>query len=188
MAVLNVKNKLVSGCWALSRLKPFVNQDTLRKVYFGLVHSALHYCVSCWGNTSQCYLEPLNVLNKRALRIISNVPWNTHTLQIFHKHNILTFKDTYTLQIIKIMHQIHNNNYEGKFKLKLAKQVHQHSTRFSNTSNYFRQTFTLNTTSQALCIIGPKIWSEIPNDIKSLNYKLFISKYKNYLIEQYSQI
>ena len=34
----------------------------------------------------------------------------THTPPLFHKQNILTLKDIYTLQVCKIMHQIHNNN------------------------------------------------------------------------------
>ena len=87
--IQTVKRKLASGCWALYKLRPFVNQATLRKVYFSLIYSVLQYCISCWGHTSKCYLEPLNVLNRRALRIICNVPWNTHTTPLFHKLNIL---------------------------------------------------------------------------------------------------
>ena len=44
-----VKRKLASGCWALYKLRPFVNEATLRKVYFSLIYSILQYCISCWG-------------------------------------------------------------------------------------------------------------------------------------------
>ena len=89
---------------------------------------------------------------------------------------------------LKIMHQINNNNFKGNFDLKLAKNVHQYQTRFSKASNYFRQTSTLKTTHQALSIIGPKLWCEIPNTIKSLEYKPFVSNYRKYLIDKYKQL
>ena len=115
-----IKRKLASGCWALYKLRPFVNQSTLRKVYFSLIYYVLQYCISCWGHTSKCYLEPLNVLNRRALRIICNVPWNTHTTPLFHKLNILKLEDLYKLQISRIMHQINSNNYKCSYNLKLV--------------------------------------------------------------------
>ena len=85
------------------------------------------------------------------------------------------------------MHQIHSNNYKGNYELQLITNVHQHSTRFSKTANYYRQTTTLNTTQQALTVAGPKLWSEIPAEIKLLNYNQFVSKYKQHLIDIYSR-
>ena len=182
-----VKRKLASGCWALYKLRPFVNEATLRKVYFSLIYSILQYCISCWGQTSKCYLEPLNALNRRALRIICNVPWNTHTTPLFHKLKILKLEDLYKLQISRIMHQINSNSYKGSYNLKLVKQVHQHSTRFSEEQNYHKQSTTLNITDQALSTVGPKLWSEVPSDLKKLNTKLFVSKYKQFIINGYSE-
>ena len=90
------------------------------------------------------------------------------------------------MQISKIIHQIHNNNYKGDYNLTLANQVHQYSTRFSNNTNYFRHSTTLGITDQALGTIGPKIWSEIPPDIKCLRYEPFVVKYKEHLISKYN--
>ena len=182
----HVRKKVVSGCWALHKVKPFVNLPTLRKIYFGLVYPALQYCISSWGHASKCHLEPLNVLNRRAVRTLCSAPWDAHTSPLFYKHNILKLQDIYKLQISKIIHQIHNNNYKGDHNLTLTNQVHQYSTRFSNNANYFRHSTTLGITDQALGTIGPKIWSEIPSDIKCLRYEPFVLKYKQHLISKYN--
>ena len=104
---------------------------------------------------------------------------------LFHKLNILKLEDLYKLQISRIMHQINSNSYKGSYNLKLVKKVHQHTTKFSEATNYYRQSATLCITNQALGTVGTKLWSEVPPDLKKLNYKLFVSKYKQFLINKY---
>ena len=46
----SISNKISSGCWALYKLKKYLNKKSLKQVYYGLVHQKLQYCVSCWGD------------------------------------------------------------------------------------------------------------------------------------------
>jgi len=36
-------SKLSTGCYAIRSVKPFMNQETLRMIYFSYVHSILTY-------------------------------------------------------------------------------------------------------------------------------------------------
>ena len=48
-----VKSKIASACWAMSKIKHYVNSDVLKKIYFGLIYPHLSYCVTCWGATTR---------------------------------------------------------------------------------------------------------------------------------------
>ena len=182
-----VKSKIASGCWALYRLKNYVNQHTLRMVYFGLIYSNLKYCISCWGHTSQCHLQPLNVLNKRAIRTICNTTRNAHTTPLFADLKILKLEDLFSYQIGIIMHQISSKTFKGSYCIQSVKDIHNYSTRFSTNSNYYRQSINLKSTDRALSIIGPKIWSQIPVEIKTLQINEFKIAYRQFLVDKYKQ-
>ena len=182
-----IKSKLASGCWALYRLKNFVNRNTLRMVYCGLIYQTLQYCISCWGFASQCHLEPLNVLNRRAIRTIYNVPWDAHTTPLFYDLKILKLKDMYTFQIAKIMHQYSSNSYKGKYNITSVKNVHNYPTRFAESLNFYEQPSTLKSTNRALSVAGPKVWAQIPKEIKTLPFNTFKVVYKNFLLEKYCE-
>ena len=181
------RGKLASGCWALYRLKNYVNRKTLRMVYFGLIYQTLQYCISCWGFASQCYLEPLNVLNRRAIRTICNAPREAPTTPLFFELGILKLKDIYTFQIAKIMHQISRNNYKGNYNILSVKEVHKYPTRFAESFNYYQKSTNLKLTDKALSIVGPKIWSQVPSNMKTLPFNIFKIAYKKFLLDQYNK-
>jgi hypothetical protein len=47
-----VINKLCSACYALRNIKHIVPMDTLRVIYFALIHSIISYGIIFWGNTN----------------------------------------------------------------------------------------------------------------------------------------
>ena len=47
-------SKLSTACYAISYIKPFMTQETIRMIYFSNVHSILTYVIICCGNSSYC--------------------------------------------------------------------------------------------------------------------------------------
>ena len=62
-------------------------------LYFALVYPYLQYCIKVFDSR---YATNTNrsVLRKRAVRIINEQGFSTHTL-IFYKYNILKFEDIF---------------------------------------------------------------------------------------------
>ena len=170
--VAMVRSKMAKGCWAISRLRKFVSSNVLIKVYYGLVYSHIIYCISCWGWIAKCNLNSLTVLQKRAVRIISRVPRLTHTSPLFHKLGLLKIADIYTLQISKIMYKYNSNDWLGSYEMATVKETHSHFTRFS-ISNYYSPLVKSRMSKGTLSIVGPKIWSTLPNKLKSLTFAQF---------------
>ena len=182
--VAKVKSKMARGCWAMSRLKQYVSPKVLTKIYYSLVYSQMQYCISCWGWIAKCNLSSVFVLQKRAIRIICGVSSRTHTTPLFHKLKFLKLSDIYFLHIAKIMHKFSNNHWSGQYKIKPIQEIHSYFTR-SSTSNFYPRLLNSKMSRGALSAAGPKIWSNVPVDLKSLNFCQFKYKLKQHLVNRY---
>ena len=103
--IRSCKKRISSGLYALNTAKQFVSEAHLRTLYFSLMHSHITYGILLWGTTYQKYLHPLEILQKKAIRIITRSPYNAHTAELFKRLNILKFHDLVNFEIEKFMYQ-----------------------------------------------------------------------------------
>ena len=91
----------------LYKCKKYFNQSTLLMLYNVFVYPYYNYCVTISGNTCKTYIDPLLKLQKRAVRIIRNVPFRTHTAPLFNELNILTLckLHVYAVQLLMYKHK-----------------------------------------------------------------------------------
>ena len=76
----------------LCKLRHFVNVATIKSIYCAVFNSHLSYVCTAWGqnlNSKHC----INLLQKKAMQIISFASFDAHTLPIFAKLNIIKFSD-----------------------------------------------------------------------------------------------
>ena len=61
----------------------------LQTLYYSLVHPYLSYNNLIWGSACQKHLHKLEILQKKAIRIITKSAYNEHTspLSLFHKYS-----------------------------------------------------------------------------------------------------
>ena len=82
---LNIIQKKISKCIGiLHRVKYKLGENLKLVLYFTLMLPYLSYCCAIWGNTYISRLNKLIVLQKRAIRLIANVPY----LAILHHYYI----------------------------------------------------------------------------------------------------
>ena len=55
----------------LSKIKYYVDVPTLTKIYHALFKSRLQYAILSWGSANTTVLQPLRVLQNRAIRHIA---------------------------------------------------------------------------------------------------------------------
>jgi len=80
----------------INQVKNFLPRNSMRKLYFALVHSHYTYGLYPRGNT----LYRSIVLQKRALRIINNANYNGHTDPRFKTSRILRLNYLYEYQAL----------------------------------------------------------------------------------------
>ena len=88
--------KIARAIFAINRVKHFIPHKALKSLYYTLIHSLLTYVIHAWGNGNTRKLE---ILQKRALRIINIKGYRSHTDPIFKSEKILKVSDVYNLQV-----------------------------------------------------------------------------------------
>ena len=102
---INETNKKVSKTlFSIKQLKNTLPVESLRTLYFALVHSHLTYGILAWGNTDKGIIKQTNILQKRAIRIINKAAFNSHTDSKFKKLEILKLNDLFEYQSLLFMH------------------------------------------------------------------------------------
>ena len=114
-------------------LKDIIPPRCLRIIYFSLIQSYIQYCLPIFGATFDTHIEPLRILQKRAIRIINNASYHAHTDPLFFKSNILKIDDLYLHSIAchAFKNQdLLNNPYQKDFGLKKARpSMTQHASK-----------------------------------------------------------
>ena len=66
-------------------------------------------------------------------------------------------------------------------------ELHCHKTRSQSQGNYHIPSARTNQRKTAFSYMGPKIWYDVPHELKSLPPFLFKNKYKAFLIQDYNR-
>ena len=182
--IQHVCSKLSSGSWALLKLRNYFDTTTLKTVYCALIYSYLQYCVSTWGLASTTVLDPLVRIHKRIIKIIMNNPLLSHTNHLFQKLNFLKLKDIVKLEIAKTMFCFNKSYGKNEFQTIISiTQKQRYKTRLAAKQNYFQPRKRTELGKKTFSYIGPKIWQEVPFELKSLSQ--FKKIFKLFLTSQY---
>jgi len=164
-----IKTKLSRSIFVLNRVKSIFPLDILRTLYFSLVHCHLIYGIIAWGSSN--YVSQLETIQKKAVRIINNKPYNSHTLPLFKQSNILRIHDLYRLQVLLFAHDIKYCKLPKSFTSYLHCNTDNHSTT-RHIHNFYRGLPRTRITAQLPVHIIPSIWN-------SLNYNIISVVNKN---------
>ena len=102
--ILEVSEKLARGIGILLKLRHFVNLASPVQVYYSIIYSFLTYGIIVWGNTYSSNLQPLIILQKKAIRIITFSDFRAHTSPIFKQLSLLRLCDVVELQTALFMY------------------------------------------------------------------------------------
>ena len=178
----NVSKKISRSIGLLSKIRYFVLPNILIMLYYALVYPYLIYGVIVWGNTYQTNIKKVIILQKKAIRIITFSPFSEHTNPLFKQLNLLKFTDIVNLHTALFMYQYHSKKLPKVFDnfFHPTSKTHQHNTRHAAKNSYYLPKIRTNYGKFNIRFTGPKVWNEIPNNIKSQS--TFKSQFKFNLI------
>ena len=126
--VNHISTKISKNCGILNSMKKYLPFTTLKTLYFSMINPYLQYGILAWGFNN----TRLQKLQKRAIRIITNSKYNSHTEPLFKKTNILKFEDMFNVSCTKFLYKLLQQNlpaYFRGFDLIPQNSVHSHLTR-----------------------------------------------------------
>lgn len=126
-----IKGKIARGIGILYKCKVFFSQSTLLSMYNAFIYPYYNYCIAVWGNTFDCHLKPLVILQKRAIRLIVGARKYEHSDPIFDSLKILKLKEIYIYSVQLFLFKFHYNNLPQFFDdlYQCNNITHSHNTR-----------------------------------------------------------
>ena len=126
-----VSNKLVKTVGVLNILKKTLPLNILCIIYNALILPHLNYGILAWGHQA----KRLNLIKKRAVRILTASKYNSHTEPLFKQSNILKVSDICTLNEITLYYKLMYKKlpqYFNSFTCEANSVIHGYNTRSRN--------------------------------------------------------
>ena len=142
-------------------------RDILKMLYNSLILPHLNYGIECWHAAPNFAKNKLQVLQKKALRAIFNLPYNSHTNDIFKENGLLKITDIYRMNLLCHLYKIRNMpaNYDASLHPRLMSTIHSYSTRNSNNLEIPR--YNKATSQSSFLFQSAKEWNLIPEYIRN---------------------
>ena len=87
--ISQISSKISKSLYYLRSAKNFLNQRSLKFIYYATFHAHLIYAIQIWSCTYESNIKSLFTKQKYAIRIISNARYNAHTEPLFKNLKIL---------------------------------------------------------------------------------------------------
>ena len=182
-----IENKIAKNVGIIKRVRYLLSEKTLNTLYNTLVLPYINYCNIIWANNKPTRLQPLLLLQKRCMRVITNSPYNSHSSPLFAKLNQLTITDINKVLIATFMFRYHSHCLPNIFVNYFCtnSSVHGHFTRSSKKLHISYARTDLMKLQLRTC--DPKLWNSIDPAIinNSRNWHAFKNKYKKHLLSYY---
>ena len=173
--VSHVMKKTERNIGLISKLRYFVNTNTLVSLYYALIYPFFTYSLIAWGNTYESNVRPLFILQKRAIHIITFSSFTEHTSPIFKSLKIVKFFDIVKLITSVFMYKFHRKLLPSIFSnfFTPVRSAHNYNTRLASKSSFVLPSARTNYRIFSLKFQGPKTWNSIDESLKSCSISAF---------------
>lgn len=187
--ISNLCKKLSKSVGIITRLRNELDSQTMLTLYFSLIYTHLTYCNIVWGSADNKHINKVSVLQNRFFRLLKHTTNNSHikTTLIYKQHDCLKLKDIHKLNSCLFMFKLKYNLLPPSCNKYLV-TYNNHNTRSMPRSinNFTHGIARLKVTNNYIKFLGPRIWSEIPNQFKSLiKISTFKLSLKKWFIDRY---
>ena len=149
----------------VNKLKHFVPEKVMFSLYCTLILPHVNYCILVWGNAAKKYLNKIFKLQKKALRIVSDSNYRSHSAPLFQKYNQLNVFDIYNLELLTFMYKHSINLLPTVFDSYFTKQISSYNTR--NEDNYILTRIKTSFALKSIRNSGPSKWNSLQKEIRN---------------------
>ena len=171
----------------LNKLKHFLPIYIMKTLYSTLIASHLQYCTLLWANSHVTNVRKLQLLQKKAIRIITSSHYIAHTDPLFAMTTLLKLDDLYKYQLGIFMHKVTHCQLPQNMSLMFLRTDNIHSHQLRNQNAYYIQQIRTSTRKATINFSGPKFWNTLPANLRQLvSIHQFKKKFKALLVTKYS--
>ena len=184
--IKSIQEKLTKYCGLFYKIRSDIPKPILKNIYFALIHSTLQYGIEIYANTKKSYLNDLQILNNRILRILQFKNIITKIIELYSTYNTLpiTHLHDYKLSLLafKFLYHPHILPYSFCNYSTLNLTIHSHFTR--TYSNIHITSCRKQLGKRAISHKAAALWNNLPTKLKSPNsIKTFKKNMYNYFLD-----
>ena len=159
----------------------------LSNLYYTLIYPFLIYGIIAWGNTYLTTLQPLFILQKKTIRLMTFKSFHEHSSPIFRKLNIIKLDDLISYHIAVFMYRFNNSLLPSTVNALFSKvsEIHHCNTRSAAKQSYYLPKARTNYGKFNIRFQGPTIRNSIDDNIKAVSLSHFKSKLKQHYLSLY---
>jgi hypothetical protein len=163
--ISEISKKIAKNIGIIRRIAYKVPSQILINLYYTLVYPYLTYCNLIWSSTYISHLRGLQILQKKALRVITKSAFNTHTRPIFSHYRLLDIGQIRFKQICEFMYQYSKKLLPHSFDDFFSPSLKTYNTR--NDSDYRIIYVRTNTRKFSIRYQGPVTWNRLPRLVRN---------------------
>ena len=159
--------KISKSVGIMHRVRFFLSSNTKISLYYSLIYPYLTYCTIVWPSTYVTNLNRIFLLQKRAVRAMTNSNHRAPSAPLFAQLNILDIFKVNSFDIAKFMFSYHHRLLPSPF-LNLcltSSQIHNYDTR---ASAHFHRRKILARTSLNICPYTSSAEANLTESTKNL--------------------
>lgn len=186
--IKHVCKKISPKIGLLHKIKHLLTPSLMLKLYYAFIHTHLTYSVIAWGNADNKHIGKITVLQNRVIRL-ARTDKSQKTITLYKDNKCLTFRDIVKMQSNMFMFKLKHNLLPTVCTKYIIDTNTTPGTTYSLRSvNSFKHGYArLKNTTRFIKYTGPKLWDQLPINLKSLNnFQTFKKSVKNVLISKYN--
>lgn len=182
--IRHVQSKLSRSISVLAKAKHALDHKSLHILYCSLILPYLNYCSEIWGNTYKSTLQPLVILQKRAIRIVHNVKFREHTNILFLKSKMLKLFDLVEFKTAQFMYKARYRLLSGNIQNMFYEREGGYNLRGELNFKYLSVCTTMKKYCISIC--GVKLWNSLHVKLKQCSNIIQFKKiYKDMILTKY---
>ena len=156
--------KLTKSLFCIRRIKNFVNQNTLKMLYFAMIHSHIVYCLNIYSCANTTTLQKIRIKQKEAIRVVCNSPYRAHTAPLFRQMNILPLDELIKYSSLKLMHNYMNRKLPFSFnETWITNRQRNPERNLRNTDDLYIPAHYFATVKRFPIFNFPRLWNDEPD-------------------------
>ena len=168
-----VCRKVARGLGVIIKARKILKKESLISLYYSFIYPYLIYCNQIWGSACKTPIEPLFILQKRALQIITGVHHRSPSEPLFRQLKFLNCENIFKYLVGRLMYRVYHGELSTLQSLFVKNSdIHMQDTR--QRGHYHIPVCRTNPGKSSLWYFGAWLWNKILNADINPNVSDFI--------------
>ena len=171
-----IGSKISKSIGIFYKIRDFLPTHILRNLYYSFIHPYINYALESWYASFKTDSNKIFVLQKKAIRCIYELPYNSHTAEYFIRARILKLEDLYVYNLGLIMYKTLKFDVYESIGVRLVQVSSIHSINTRQREAYATPRYTRSKSQRCVLYSGITVLNKYNQILDiSLKEKLFRS-------------